>query len=228
MEFKNTTVSEADLAALLQATQSAGYKISVDSPETMPEVKGLTHNHIIEIAPNVFMKFKHSYVVVEAREQVLRISDPHGKVEGSEKDFYNENVANSINQLHNQFDLLMEELKDSGYSTFTTKTKIGLNQAFKHLEDYSDIIAIANLESKWTRLLNRKELKEEENTLSGLKPKAGESFLEQVKKLREALREDDIGKGFLRGKEQIINGKQDIKYTTIKNNFESIRINKIT
>ncbi len=228
LEFKNTTVSEADLAALLQATQSAGYKISVDSPETMPEVEGLTHNHIIEIAPNVFMKFKHSYVVVETSGQGLKFSDPHGKQSGNGKDFYNDDLANNISKLYDKLGLLTDQLAASNYSSFPSKTKVDLEEIFRKLDNYVVGTSIEKIKSKWDRLINRKELKEDKDVFSGLKSKAGESFVQQVNKITLLLKQEDIGKGFIKGQNQILRSIQALEYNTLKENFDSVRINKLT
>ncbi len=227
LEFKNTTVSEADLAALLQATQSAGYKISVDSPETMSEVKGLTDDHLIEISAGVFMKFKHSYVVGGADAQGVQLLDPHQKTKNEETKLYNPDVFTFVKELKIQLETLQSELKSSDYDGFSMKTSDNLEIAFDNLKEIGGKTALNNLRTNWNRLKTRKEIVKENGQVTGLRSKSAKNILEELTKYSELLSQEDIGKGFeiLRDKE--IEGKQDIKYITLKNYFEAIRINKI-
>ncbi|MGH1336484.1 MAG: hypothetical protein ACRBFS_10180 [Aureispira sp.] len=71
------------------------------------------------------------------------------------------------------------------------------------LEIYIADTPIEKLKSKWNKLLNKKELKKTKNSLTGLNPKAGENFLEQINKIRTSLEENQISKGFFGAKRSI-------------------------
>ena len=68
-------IGEEDLKDLLQASYRAGYKIGVDSPEGMDGVEGLTHDHLMEISPGVYMKFMHAYVVEGVYKEDIKLME---------------------------------------------------------------------------------------------------------------------------------------------------------
>jgi hypothetical protein len=227
IDLQQGDIAEQDLKDLLQASYQAGYKMSVNSPEGMPGVEGLTHDHLVEISAGVYMKFKHAYAVGQVDEKNIILLDPHGKSENEDYNIYSSDLSKNIENLHNEFELLEKQLKSSSYGSFSTQVRESLNEIFEQLNSYSDVSSIGILISKWKRLLNRKEIKEGEEYLSGINPLAGESFLKQINKHRMILKKEDIGKGFLKRKEQVVEGQQKISYKAMRQNFESIKINRI-
>ncbi|MGH1336483.1 MAG: C2 family cysteine protease [Aureispira sp.] len=116
-------IGEEDLKDLLLASYKAGYKIGVDSPEGMDDVEGLTHDHLMEISPDVYMKFQHAYVLGGVNQLGVKLLDPHGKIEKADKNFYTHELVKNISELNKQLDLLTRELKESNYSSFSSETK---------------------------------------------------------------------------------------------------------
>jgi hypothetical protein len=109
LDLQASQYTEEDLAAVVQASFEAGYKIGVDSPETLPGVEGLTHDHLIEISPKKYMKFNHAYVIRDANTQEVQLIDPHGDSTGKDKFFYTKELANNIQKLYEQFNNLTQE-----------------------------------------------------------------------------------------------------------------------
>lgn len=199
----------------------------MDSPDGMDGVEGLTHDHLMEISPGVYMKFQHAYVVGDVEALGVKLLDPHGKVEGEDKHFYNAKLAKEVRGLSQDLHTLIDELEKSNYSTLSKRIRNKLDEKFKALEAYTINTPIEKIKNKWEKLLSRKELIEVEDSLTGLKPRGGQSFVEQVKKNKILLEGSKVGKGFWIGEKQFIEGKQDVDYQIFKNNFESVRINKL-
>ncbi|MGH1337164.1 MAG: C2 family cysteine protease [Aureispira sp.] len=219
--------TEEDLAAVVQASFEAGYKVGVDSPESLSGVEGLTHDYLIEISPKKYMKFNHAYVIGQTNEKEVQLIDPHGNLSGEDKFFYTKKLVDNIEKLYKQIDDLAEELESSNHQTFSLETSKNLNTTFTLLADYMKDTPIEKLHTKWERFKNRKELKEEENNWIGLSQRAGVSFMEQINKIVPNIKQTDIGKGFWKGKDQKITGKQEINYSVLREYFHAIRINKL-
>ena len=219
LDLQTSQYTEEDLAAVVQASFEAGYKVGVE---------GLTHDYLIEISSKKYMKFNHAYVIGQANEKEVQLIDPHGDSTGKDKFFYTKELANNIQKLYEQFNNLTEELETSNHQSFSVKNRDNLNLTFEQLADYMKDTPITVLRSKWERLTKRKELREEGNSLIGLNPRAGVSFLEQVKKSIFLLKQSDLGKGFSAKKDEKIMGKQKINYPVLNEYFHSIRINKLT
>ncbi|MFK7796328.1 MAG: hypothetical protein AB8E82_02665 [Aureispira sp.] len=224
---KGATIAEEDLRDLLQASHKAGYKIGVDSPETMEGVEGLTHDHLMEISAGVYMKFNHAYVVGGCSESEVELLDPHGDNEAENIKIHIPILAKNINLLYECIEEIQDELKASNCSTFSNKTKKSFDDILLSLEEYSENPSLLKLKSKWNRLINRNEIELTEGKWSNLKSRAGESFLDQITKIKNEIMNSDIGKGFLDKEDQVIKGRQKVSFQTMKTFFEAIRINKI-
>ncbi|MFK7796324.1 MAG: C2 family cysteine protease [Aureispira sp.] len=224
---KGATIAEEDLRDLLQASHKAGYKIGVDSPDTMEGVEGLTHDHLMEISAGVYMKFNHAYVVGGVEKQKVVLLDPHGDSNGKDKLFYSKILSQKIENLYSQLNFLEEELVNSNYDAFSMDIKNKITDSFLQLASYAPNTPIEKLENKWKRLIQRKELKEKNNKLIGLNYRAGTSFLEQLNKISTNLKQSDIGKGFWTREKEKIGGIQNITFSLLGKCFSSIRINKV-
>lgn len=227
LDLERSKYKEQKLAALIQASFEAGYKIEVDSPETLPGIEGLTDDHLIEISSGVYMKFKHAYVVGNADKQKVELIDPHGNTSGKDNFFYTKKLVDSIEKLYKQMDDLTKELEASNHQIFSIETRNNLNSTFTQLTTYMKDTPIEKVKNKWERLKNRKELREEGKNLTGLNPRAGVSFLEQINEIIPMIKQTDIGKGFWTRERESIAGEQKINYSALKEYFYSIRINKL-
>ena len=93
--------------------------------------------------------------------------DPHGDTTGEEKYFYTEKLASNIEKLYEQLESLTEELETSKHQSFSLEIRKNLNATFTELTDYMADTPIQKIQSKWEKLKNRKELKEEKSNLIG-------------------------------------------------------------
>jgi hypothetical protein len=215
------------LKDLLQASYQAGYKMSVNSPEGMLGVEGLTHDHLVEISAGVYMKFKHSYAVGQVSDKAVELLDPHGNQEASKQQIYNSTVKEKIRLLVDSLEELKKELKKDNYSSFSLETKNQLDTVFVDLEEYrKGKTALHTLLKKWSYLKNRRDLVETDGKLTGLRSKIGKNVLEELMNNKTILEEEDIGKGFVVNVREV-SLNQFLSYDTLLNNMESIRINKL-
>ena len=112
----------------------------MDSPETMPEVKGLTDDHLIEVSAGVFMKFKHSYVVGSANAQEVLLLDPHGDIDSDGKNdtLYSPDLVTIVNDFYTYLTTLEKELKASEYSSFSVVIRDKMHTSMTLLDKQKD------------------------------------------------------------------------------------------
>jgi hypothetical protein len=235
---KGASIAEEDLRDVLQASHRAGYKVGVDSPETMEGVEGLTHDHLIKLAKDVYMKFKHAYVVGGVDENEVILFDPHGstQADGKTEKQYSSTLFKLMQSYYEQIDLLKKELVASNYTGFSTDISVKIDSSYLLLDkekkslslDKNTKMLLEELQKNWSRLSNREKLKEENNQLLGLRPKTAKNILNTLLTKKNELSQKDMGKGFgILKKKTAIAGTQKISYNILSENFESIRINKI-
>ncbi|MFK7796326.1 MAG: hypothetical protein AB8E82_02655 [Aureispira sp.] len=212
---------------LLQASHKAGYKIGVDSPETMEGVEGLTHDHLMELENDVYMKFNHAYVVGGCNESKIQLLDPHGDNIMKDQQTYSPLLNDNMKELRDLLKSLKLEMEESNYSSFSVKTKQALDKVFANLEVYKQGKTVLHLLSKkWNYINNRKELIEQDGAMTGLRSKVGKNVLEELLKNETVLLEEDLGKGFTLT-ETPVPSKQSIAYNLLTENFQAIRIHQI-
>lgn len=235
-DLQRSNYTEEDLAAVIQASFEAGYKVGVDSPESLAGVEGLTDEHLIKIDKDTYMKFKHAYVVGGADAAQVTLLDPHGDTvaDGESEKQYSSTLFSLVQDFYKQMTNLEQELVTSNYNSFSITVGEHLNRSIEELRKESKSLDretrtfLEELRKNWTRLNNKNKLTEENGQLVGLRPKNAKNILGVLLNSKQQLSQKDLGKGFGVLKEKsVIRGVQKLPYNVLNQNFASIRINKL-
>jgi hypothetical protein len=164
--------------------------------------------------------------VGQVSDKAVELLDPHGDTKGEEVRKYDLNLKSTIDDLIEHIEGLNKELSSSNYKSYSISVSEQLDFVFDKLKIVGGKTALNKLRINWKRLKNRKEGVLTEKHVTGLRPKSVKNISMQLDVDKKALLQEDIGKGFDRLRDELIEDKQNVSYKVLLKYYESIRINK--